>query len=135
MKRLFVTVAAIALLFAPEASAQQGTGELRGQVVDQQSAAMPGVAIVLRHQESGLFRETVSGADGAFHFSGMTPGPYVITAELSGFKKYEARGVRIEVGATAQHTVKLEVGGLTESMTVSAEAPLVDTTSNEIGGP
>jgi hypothetical protein len=134
MKRFFVTVAALALLFAPEARAQQGTGDLRGQVVDQQSAAMPGVSIVLRHQESGLFRETVSGADGAFHFSGMTPGPYIITAELSGFKKYEARGVRIEVGATAQHTVKLEVGGLTESVTVSAEAPLVDTTSNEIGG-
>jgi hypothetical protein len=134
MKRLLCTVAALALLFAPQASAQQGTGDLRGQVVDQQGAAMPGVAIVLRHQESGLFRETVSGADGAFHFSGMTPGVYIISAELSGFKKYEARNVRIEVGKTAQISIPLEVGGLTESVTVSAEAPLVDTTSNEIGG-
>ena len=134
MKRLVVLLAALVLVTAPKASAQQGTGELRGQVVDQQGSAMPGVAIVLKHQESGLFRETVSGADGAYFFSGMTPGVYGIAAELSGFKKFEARDLRIEVGKTALFNIKLEVGGLTESVTVSAEAPLVDTTSNEIGG-
>ena len=67
MKRFLFTLATLALLFPPRASAQQGTGDLRGQVVDQQGAVLPGVAIVVRHQESGLFRETVSGADGAFH--------------------------------------------------------------------
>jgi hypothetical protein len=134
MKRVLCTVAAIALLFTPQASAQQGTGDLRGQVVDQQGAALPGVAILVRHQASGLFRETVSGADGTFFLSGMTPGVYEITAELSSFKKYQARDVRIEVGKTAQLTIPLEVGGLTESVTVSAEAPLVDTSSKEIGG-
>ena len=134
MKRLIFTLTTLALLFPASASAQQGTGDLRGHVADQQGAAMPGVAIVVRHQESGMFRETVSGADGAFHFSGMTPGVYAISAELSGFKKYEARDVKIAVGATGQVAIKLEVGGLTESVTVSAEAPLVDTTSNEIGG-
>ena len=127
MKRLFLTLATIAVLVPSPALAQQGTGDLRGQVVDQQDAALPGVAIVLRHQESGLFRETVSGGDGTFFFSGMTPGVYEVTAELSSFKKYQARGVRIEVGKTAQITIPLEVGGLTESVTVSAEAPLVDT--------
>jgi hypothetical protein len=135
MKRLLFAVAALALLFTPQQlSAQQGTGDLRGQVADQQGAALPGVAIVVRHQESGLFRETVSGADGTFFFSGMTPGVYEIAAELSSFKKYQARDVRIEVGKTAQINVLLEVGGLTESVTVSAEAPLVDTSSKEIGG-
>jgi hypothetical protein len=134
MKLLLCTVAAIALLFAPQVSAQQGTGDLRGQVVDQQGAALPGVAIVVRHQASGLFRETVSGGDGTFFLSGMTPGVYEITAELSSFKKYQARDVRVEVGKTAQLNIPLEVGGLTESVTVSAEAPLVDTSSKEIGG-
>jgi hypothetical protein len=134
MTRFLFMLAAIALLHAPHAFAQQGTGDLRGQVVDQQGAAMPGVAIVVRHQQSGLYRETVSGADGTFFFSGMTPGVYEITAELSGFKKYQARDVRIEVGKTAQVTASLEIGVLTESVTVTGESPLVDTTSKEIGG-
>jgi hypothetical protein len=134
MTRFLVTLAAVTFLHAPHAFAQQGTGDLRGQVVDQQSAALPGVAIVIKHQESGLYRETVSGADGTFFFSGMTPGVYEISAELSGFKKYQARNVRIEVGKTTQVSVPLELGGLTESITVSGEAPLVDTTSKEIGG-
>lgn len=134
MKRLLLSVAAATFLVALPVSAQQGTGDLRGQVVDQQGAALPGTSIVVRHQESGLFRETVSGGDGTFFFSGMTPGVYEITAELSSFKRYQARDVRIEVGKTAQINIVLEVGGLTESVTVSAEAPLVDTSSKEIGG-
>ncbi len=56
------------------ALAQQGTADLRGRVTDQQGAVLPGVTIVVRHQESGLFRETVTGADGTFLMSGMTPG-------------------------------------------------------------
>ncbi len=134
MRRLFVSFVALTLLYAPHALAQQGTGDLRGQVADQQGAALPGVAIVLRHQESGLFRETVSGGDGTFFFSAMTPGVYEISAELASFKKYQARDVRIEVGKTAQVAIKLEVGGVTESVTVSAESPLVDVSSKEIGG-
>jgi hypothetical protein len=72
-------------LIALPAWAQQGTADLRGRVVDQQGAVLPGVSIVARHQESGLFRETVSGADGSFLLSAMTPGVYEVTADLQGF--------------------------------------------------
>jgi hypothetical protein len=122
------------LLFATPLFAQQGTSELRGRVMDQQGAVLPGVSVVVRHQESGLFREAVTSADGTFLMSGMTPGVYEITGELSGFKKYSQRGVRLEVGRTAQVDLKFEVGGLEEAITVSADAPLVDTSSQEIGG-
>jgi hypothetical protein len=121
-------------LIALPAWAQQGTADLRGRVVDQQGAVLPGVSIVARHQESGLFRETISGADGSFLLSAMTPGVYEVTAELQGFKQYQRRDVRLEVGRSAQIDLTLQVGGLTESVTVSAEAPLVDTSSKEIGG-
>jgi hypothetical protein len=122
------------LFISPTAFAQQGTADLRGRVIDQQGAVLPGVAIVVRHQESGLFREAVTSTDGTFLMSGMTPGPYEVTAELASFKKYSQRDVRLEVGRATQVELKLEVGGLTEAVTVSAEAPLVDTTSQEIGG-
>jgi hypothetical protein len=95
---------------------------------------LPGVPVVARHQESGLYRETVSGNDGSFFFSAMTPGVYEVNAELSGFKRYQLRDVRLEVGKQTAIEVKLEVGAIAESVTVTGEAPLIDTSSKEIGG-
>src|SRR5687767_14464725 len=124
----------ISVLLTHPALAQQGTADLRGRVIDQQGAVLPGVTILVRHQDSGLFREAVSSSDGSFLMSGMTPGVYEVSAELASFKKYLQRDVRLEVGRATQIELKLEVGGLEEAVTVSAEAPLVDTTSQEIGG-
>jgi hypothetical protein len=122
------------LLLSGSASAQQGTADIRGKVMDQQGGVLPGVNVVVRHQESGMFREAVTGADGLFHMSAMNPGVYEVSAELPGFKKYAQRGIVLSVGGTTPVELKLEVGGLTESVTVTGESPLVDTTSNEIGG-
>src|SRR5688500_20140099 len=58
---------------------------------------------------------------------------YEVTAEMASFKKYSQRVVRLEVGRTTQVELKLEVGGLTEAVTVTSEAPLVDTSTQEIG--
>ena len=121
-------------LLAMPALAQQATSDLRGRVIDTQGAVLPGVAVVARNQDTGLYRETISGGDGSFFFSAMTPGVYELTAELQGFKKYQRRDIRLEVGRTASIEVPLEVGRLEESVTVTAVAPLVDTTSKEIGG-
>jgi hypothetical protein len=134
MLRRFASSLIALLVFTGSALAQQGTADLRGRVSDQQGAVLPGVTIIVRHQESGLFRETVTGGDGTFLMSGMTPGMYEVTAELASFKKYTQRDVRLEVGRATPVELKLEVGGLTEAVTVSAEAPLVDTTTQEIGG-
>jgi len=74
MGRSLLAVVLVALSGFTPAWAQQGTADLRGRVLDAQGALLPGVTIVLRHQESGLFRETVGGADGSFLMSAMTPG-------------------------------------------------------------
>ncbi len=132
--RRVVLASAVLLLFAALAAAQQGTSELRGRAVDQQGAALPGVPIVVTNQDNGQFRETTSGADGAFLLSAMVPGTYEVSAELAGFKKYQARGVRLEVGRSTLFEIKLEVGAIAESVTVTGEAPLVDTSSKAIGG-
>src|SRR5882724_9352685 len=124
----------ISLLAVGTAVAQQGTGELRGKVVDAQSAVLPGVAIVATNEASGQFREIVSGADGSFFMSALTPGSYEVTAQLSGFKKYQRKGVRVEVGKTQSVDVQLEVGGIEQEVTVTAESPLVDTTTKQLGG-
>src|SRR5438552_12674982 len=129
-----VIVVAAFLVASSTAFAQQGTGELRGRVVDAQSAVLPGVTVVARNEASGLFREIVSGADGSFFMSALTPGMYEVSAQLSGFKKYQRKGVRVEVGKTLSSDVQLEVGGIEQEVTVTAESPIVDTTSKQLGG-
>jgi hypothetical protein len=135
MRRLVLPLAlAAAVGICAPALAQQGTSDLRGRVVDQQGAALPGVTIIVKNEDTGMFRDTASGPDGTFFMSAMTPGTYEISAELQGFKKYQVRGIRLEVGKTAAVEVKLDVGGVMETVTVTGESPLVDVTSKEIGG-
>ncbi len=134
MIRRFGLLAALACLFAMPALAQQGSAEIRGRVLDQQGAVLPGVVVVARNQDTGNFRETVSNADGTFFISGIRPGTYEISAELAGFKKSTQRDILVSVGETQSVDVRLEVGGLEETVTVTGESPLVDVTSKEVGG-
>jgi hypothetical protein len=122
------------LLFATPLLAQQGTTDLRGRVVDSQGGALPGVTVTVRNQATGMFRETVSSEDGSFIASSLVPGTYEASAALQGFKKFNRRDLILEVGKTATIEVKMEVGSFEETVNVSAESPLVDVTSKEIGG-
>jgi hypothetical protein len=132
--KTFASMFTLIWLSAASAGAQQGTAEIRGKVADSQGGAVPGAAIVVRNQNTGMFRETVSNADGSYYVGGVTPGTYEITAGLAGFNKYARRGVLLEVGRTTTIDVALEVGSLQQEVTVTAESPLVDTTSKEVGG-
>jgi hypothetical protein len=133
MRRLF-SLAGVWLLTVAAAFAQQGTTEVRGRVLDAQGAAMPGVTVVVRNQDTGMFRETQSADAGAFIASGLTPGRYEVSATLQGFKTFSRRDLQLEVGRTTTIDVTMEVGAMQEVVTVSAESPLVDVTSKEIGG-
>lgn len=125
---------ALVLMLACTVWAQQGTSELRGSVKDQTGAVLPGVSITARNQDSGLFRETISGENGSFFLSGMLPGRYQIEAELPGFKRYQRAEIRLEVGKTTSVDVTLEVGNVTEEVSVTAESPIIDVSSKEVGG-
>jgi hypothetical protein len=133
MLRRFVG-ALLVLLIATPLLAQQGTTELRGRVIDVSGGALPGVSVTVRNQNTGNFRETVSGPDGSFIASSLAPGTYQVVAELQGFKKFDRKDLILEVGKTASIDVKLEVGGIEQTVNVTAESLLVDVTSKEIGG-
>ncbi len=122
------------LLGVATAVAQQGTTEVRGRVLDPQGAMLPGVTVTVRNQDTGMFRETISGQDGTFIVGGIVPGRYELSAELQGFKKFLRRGVELEIGKTTSVDVPLEVGSLSEVVNVSAETPMLDVTSKEVGG-
>jgi len=113
---------------------QESTAELRGRVADAQNAAVPGATITITNQNTGVVRQTVSNADGTYFITAVSPGMYSLQAELSGFSKYNRKDVRLDLGRTTTLDVQLSVGGLAETVTITAETPLVDVTSKEIGG-
>src|SRR6266403_2790170 len=88
----FVCTAAIPLL------AQQGTSEIGGRVADEQGAVLPGVSIVVTNEETGVFRDVTSGADGSYFASQLTPGRYRISAKLASFHPFERNGLILAVG-------------------------------------
>lgn len=123
------------LLFAWAAAAHaQSTSEIRGRVLDDQAAVMPGVTVTIRNQDTGLTREALTSAEGTYLITNVPPGRYDVSATLTGFRKFVREGVQLEIGRTATVDVTLQVGGVEEAVTVTAESPLVDTTSKEVGG-
>jgi carboxypeptidase family protein len=113
---------------------QESSAELRGRVVDAQNAAVPGATITITNQNTGVMRQTVSTADGSYFITAISPGSYALDAELSGFSKFNRRDVRLDLGRTTTVDVQLTVGRVTETVTITADTPLVDVTSKEIGG-
>jgi outer membrane receptor protein involved in Fe transport len=123
------------LALAPAASAQEGTAALRGTVLDPNGAAVPGAQVSIANQETGLNRRTsTTGEDGEYAFTSLTPGLYRITVEAANFKRVVKEGVKLNVGEEQEFKVNLEIGGAAETVTVTSDNPIVQTTSKEIGG-
>jgi hypothetical protein len=90
----------ISVVAAAPALAQQGTTDIGCMVVDQQKSVLPGVAIVITNEDSGVFREVVTGANGSYFVSQIVPGRYRIRAKLEGFRSLDRRNILLEVGKT-----------------------------------
>jgi hypothetical protein len=125
---------ACCLSLGSSAIGQESTAELRGRVIDAQDAPIPGATITITNQATGVIRQTVSTTDGSYFITAISPGLYELATELAGFTKYNRRDVRLDLGRTTTVDVQLSVGAITETVTISAETPLVDLTSKEIGG-
>jgi hypothetical protein len=117
---------------ATRASAQGLTGQISGVVTDSGGGVMPGATVTVKNVGTNLVREAVTGADGAFVITNLLAGTFDLTVTVQGFKPYEQKG--IVLGATerlALRTIALEIGGLSEVVSVAAESVKVQTTSGE----
>ena len=114
------------LVISPTALAQTGTSSIRGTVVDQQDRGVAGATVSLRSTEKNFSRTQTSDADGNFTFVGIPPAAYQLEAEAPGFKKGLLDNMRAVVDTTVDVKVKLEVGSVSETVTVSSgtDAPL-----------
>ncbi|MGH9941965.1 MAG: TonB-dependent receptor [Pyrinomonadaceae bacterium] len=136
LRRLTVAfVTLLALTFTLSVHAQEGTSVLRGNVTDPTGAAVPNAQVSIANQETGLNRRTATTTEsGDYVFTTLTPGLYRVTVEAPGFKTTVKESVKLDVGETQEFRVALEVGGAQETVTVTADDPIVQTASKEIGG-
>lgn len=114
-------------LFAVNAAAQTQTGTVEGKITDEQGAVLPGVNVTLTGPRGA--QNTVSDGQGYYRFVAVTPDTYVLTLQLSGFRPEEQRDVIVGMGKTVTSDFGLRVGGVSESIEVTA-ASLVDVKSS-----
>ena len=127
---LIMLVVAGMLMSAP-AWAQTETGRVSGTVTDDQGGVLPGATVTLKNVGSGTARATVTDANGSYLFANVAPTTYEITVELSGFRGWTAQVV-VPVGGSANMNTKLTVGGVQETVTVTAGSELVNTMNSEV---
>ena len=128
-----VFAALLLLVGLPATAGAQGSlGRLAGTVLDTSSAVLPGATVTLVNQQTNETRTTVSTGTGAFVFPQLQPGLYKVTVELTGFKTATFANVQVNVGQEYSITAKLEVGGVSETVEVTAGTTLVQTTTPEV---
>lgn len=132
---LVLAAAAAALLMVSipgSLFAQQFTGGLRGAVRDA-NGVIPGVTVTLTNEGTAISREAVTNEQGQYNFSAVTPGTYSVKAGLQGFKTYENKGIRIGTQMFITLDILLEVGPIEESITVTGQSPLIETSNASVG--
>jgi len=130
--RVWGHVLAVALVSSAAASAQSAFGRLAGTVFDNTGAVVPGVAVTLQNTLTGQTQTTTTTEVGAFLFPQVQPGLYTVTFMLAGFRPATFTEVDVNVGVERSLTVHLEVGSVTEALTVTAAGALVQTTTSEV---
>jgi carboxypeptidase family protein/TonB-dependent receptor-like protein len=128
---LVLVLFASGLLTSPSSlEAQVTTATLVGQLRDTSGAVIPGATVVARHEGTGVTRQAITDVNGEFVMSALPNGPYTVKIELTGFKTLENHGLELGAGQTVRQTFALQVGALTETLTVAAETPLVETSAS-----
>ncbi|HJT71460.1 MAG TPA: TonB-dependent receptor, partial [Terriglobales bacterium] len=130
---LVYCIVAAALFLLPAAFAQSTGGRIIGRVSDTTGAVVGGVNVTLANNATGERRTTKTNDTGDYTFVEVTPGNYHVEYELQGFKKQLRSNVLLELNQVLTLNTTLQPGGTEETVEVSSEAPLVDTTSTQLG--
>jgi hypothetical protein len=118
-------------LLAPRASAQTAA-TISGTVEDPNRSGLPGVTLTVRNTDTALTRTVATTPEGRYVIAGLPPGHYDLRAELASFKPHVRRGLQLTVGQALVVNIAMEVGGLSEEVTVTGDTPLVNTSSAEL---
>lgn len=125
-KLIFLALGVAAFAFAQ-------TSSLTGTVVDTSGAVIPSATVTITNVLTNESFTGVSSGSGIFSIPLLKPGTYDLTVEQTGFKQFKRTGIVIETGVPARADVRLEVGGVTDTVTVEADVPLLKTESSSVG--
>ena len=131
--RVFVSSFALLAISSAVLFAQGERGALNGTITDPNGAAVPGAAISARNIDTGIEIKAVTTDAGVYRLSALPAGNYRISATAKGFRTSVAERVDLAVAQTMTVDLKLELGQVSEQVTVSSEAPLIETGTAEIG--
>jgi hypothetical protein len=129
--RVGLAASLVGLAVLPALS-QETTGAIIGTVTSQDGAALPGATLQVVDPAKGFERTVVSAAEGRYKLVALPPARYQLTASLAGFQTVK-RAIRVELGRTVTTDIEMPLGAVTETIEVTAEAPLVDVTSSVTG--
>lgn len=133
----FALAIIVALSGSVSVPAQVLYGSLTGNVTDPNGAAVPGAQVTATDQNTGIAKTTKTDSQGAYQFIDLQPGTYALKVSFSGFKTLERRDIPVALNNTTRYDAALEVGNVQEAVTVTGEAPLLQTdraeTRSEIG--
>jgi hypothetical protein len=122
----------LSVLLAIGAFAQ--TGRVGGKVTDQQGGVLPGATVTITNVATGLATELVTNAAGSYLFPSLDPGEYRLTVSMSGFANYVREGIILVTGQGITMDAQLQVEGVTETVTVTGESPMISTRESKVGG-
>jgi hypothetical protein len=119
----------ISLLLPAACWAQESRGSIAGRVIDPQGAVIPGANVTVANTDTNATTRSATNAAGYFEVNLLNPGNYSVTVESAGFRRLVRTGLVLNVGSQLNLEFTLEVGDLAQSLEVTAEAPLLDTSS------
>ncbi len=131
--RSFFLVACSFLVVAAPALAQQ-QGSISGKVLDPDGLALPGATVTVTEQNTGFNRMVVTAQTGAYSIAPLTPGTYTLAVEMPGFGSVKRTDLVLTAGMEMVLDLKTQLAGVQEQVTVTGQSPLVERTSNKIGG-
>jgi hypothetical protein len=135
-RRIVVSLSAgtlLLLVFNPSIGSAQTTASISGTVYDATGGILPAADIVITHTDTGVTRHAIADNDGRYRVTNLYIGQYDVSASMQGFRTVTRRGIVLTIGRDAIVDVTLSLGDLAESVTVTGDAPLVDTRSGALG--
>src|SRR2546423_5090472 len=131
-RSFFLIVLGGIVLMAGQAWCQSNVGAISGEVTDSTGAAVPKAGVTATNPQTGLKRAVATQENGVYVFAGLPEGTYDIRVEKQGFKNTEQSGVILDAASRRTLNFRLEVGGMTESVSVNAAMEQVQTASGDV---
>jgi hypothetical protein len=133
MRKLFVRVCVIQLILAAALLGQSNRATITGTVTDTSGAVVPGVTVTATNVDTGVVTSALTNNDGIYSVLNLFPGRYAVSFKKNGFKTVNQPSITLESTQVAELNAKLEIGTVAESVTVSAESPVLDKETATIG--